>query len=406
MRGIPSSFLVFFFLLVFFIELISYFGFRVLLHMCTRKIKINLTILYVLISLASSGLLLYSFANPELIRQARNYTFFYLVISVTFLNLFPKFIFALLTIISFVLRRLAGKRTQLALLAGSLLLSSGIFAMAVYGIFWGRYNLYVERHDLYFDNWPKQLDGFKIVQLSDIHLGSYGKNTRVMEKTVQIVNQLNSDLLLFTGDLVNNFSEEVHGFEPCLERLSARYGKFAIHGNHDYGDYSSWPDSASKKSNQLQIQKSLTDAGFRLLLNQWEKIAVKDTSISLIGVENWGHPPFPQYANLDLALKGIPENSFKILMSHDPAYWSSVVVPKTDIQLTLSGHTHGGQLGIKIAGIEFSPIYLIQKNWAGIYQSDNQILYVNRGLGTIGFPGRIEMRPEVTILTLYRTRNH
>lgn len=406
MRGIPSSFLILFFVLVFLVELISYFGIRILINRLSKKIRIYLTALYILVSLLTTGLLLYSFANPEVIRHARNYTFFYVVISITFLNLFPKFIFALSTFISFVFRWLAGKRSQLILVTGSLLICSGIFFTIAFAIIWGKSYLNVEKRDLYFDNWPKQLDGLTIVQLSDIHLGSFGNNTDVMKKTVRIINKINPDLLLFTGDLVNNFSEEINGFEPYLKQLSARYGKFAIQGNHDYGDYSIWPDSTSKKRNLHQIQTSLKDAGFKLLLNQWEKIAVKDTSFSLIGVENWGHPPFPQYANLDTATKGIPLNSFKILMSHDPDYWNSIIVSQTDIPLTLSGHTHGGQIGIKIAGIEFSPVYLIQKHWAGLYQSDNHILYVNRGLGTIGFWGRIEMRPEITVLTLYRTKNH
>ena len=227
-----------------------------------------------------------------------------------------------------------------------------------------------------------------------------------MSNTVRIVKELDPDLLLFTGDLVNNFSDEIKGFEPYLNQLSGRYGKYAIQGNHDYGDYSNWPDSTSKIRNLHQIQSGLTDAGFKLLLNSWDKISVKDTSFALIGVENWGHRPFPQYANLEVAMKGIPLNSFEILMTHDPAHWDAKVVPETDIPLTLSGHTHGGQFGIKIAGIEFSPIYFIEKNWGGLYRSQGQTLYVNRGLGTIGYKGRIEMRPEITLLTLYRTKNH
>lgn len=405
MRGIPSAFLLFFFALVFLIELISYFGFWLLIKQRSKKIRINLTILYLLISLLSTGLLLYSFANPESLRQARNYTLFFVVITVSFLNLLPKFIFSISTILSFIFRWLAGKRSQMILITGASLICSGFFFVIVYGIFVGRYQVNVRHENLYFDNLPEQLNGFNIIQLSDIHLGSFGKNTKVMEKTVRIVNQLNPDLLLFTGDLVNNFSEEAKGFEPYLEQLSAKYGKYAIQGNHDYGDYSAWPDSASKGINLQQIQSSLTDAGFILLLNQWERISVMDTSFSLIGVENWGHAPFPQYANLDEAMKGIPDQSFKILMSHDPSHWNAIVVPQTDIPLTLSGHTHGAQFGIKIAGIEFSPIWFNQKHWGGLYQSENQLLYVNRGLGTIGFPGRVEMRPEITVLTLYRTTN-
>ena len=406
MRGIPSSFLLFFFALVFLIELISYFGIWLLIKQRSKKIRINLTILYLLISLLSTGLLLYSFANPEVIRQARNYTLFYVIITVSFLNLLPKLIFSTFTILSFFFRWLVGKRSQMLLIKGSLLICSGFFLVIVYGIFGGRYHVNVRHENLYFENLPEQLNGFKLVQLSDIHLGSFGKNTYVMEKTVRIVNQINPDLLLFTGDLVNNFSEETIGFEPWLKQLSAKYGKYAIQGNHDYGDYSAWPDTASKSLNLKQVQRSLTDAGFKLLLNQGERIAVKDTAFSLLGVENWGHPPFPQYANLDEAMKGIPNQSFKILISHDPAHWKSIVVPQTDIPLTLSGHTHGAQFGIKIAGIEFSPIWLNQKHWGGLYKADNQLLYVNRGLGTIGFPGRIEMRPEISVLTLYRSTNH
>jgi hypothetical protein len=300
----------------------------------------------------------------------------------------------------------AGKRYQLILLTGSFVICTGFFTVILYGIYWGRYTINVEKQDLYFNNWPEQLNGFKIVQLSDIHLGSFGNNPEVMANTVQIVKGLDPDLLLFTGDLVNNFGDEIKGFEPYLNQLSGRYGKYAIQGNHDYGDYSNWPDSASKLRNLHQIESGLTDAGFKLLLNSWDKISVKDTAFALIGVENWGHRPFPQYADLDAAMKGIPVNSFEILMTHDPAHWSAKVVPDTDIPLTLSGHTHGGQFGIKIAGIEFSPIYFIEKNWGGLYQSQGQTLYVNRGLGTIGYKGRIEMRPEITLLTLYRTKSH
>jgi len=211
---------------------------------------------------------------------------------------------------------------------------------------------------------------------------------------------------MFTGDLVNNFGKEILEFEPYLKALSAKYGKYAIVGNHDYGDYSNWHDSISKLKNRVLIQTKLTKSGFNILLNKWTKVSIKDTSIYIIGVENWGHPPFPQYARLDLATDSLPKNSFKILLSHDPAYWESKVVTETDIPLTLSGHTHGGQFGIKIAGIEFSPLYLYQKKWGGLYKYENQYLYVNRGLGSIGFWGRIDMRPEITVLTLHRTKSH
>lgn len=403
MRGIPASFLIFFFAFVFLIELISYFGARKLIYLLQIKTRRYITSLYLLFSFSISGLLIYSFSNTELIRQSRNYTFFFIVISLTILNLLPKSFFAIMTLLSTGFRSLGRKQFQVIILAGSLLISFALILSIAHGIFIGRFNIRVEKQNLYFSNLPKQFDGFKIVQISDLHLGSFGNNPKVLAQAVQMIEKLQPDLLLFTGDIVNNFSDEYNGFTPWLKQLSGRYGKYAIQGNHDYGDYFNWPDTLSKRQNLNQIKAGLVNAGFKLLQNQSVNISVKDTSISLIGVENWGHPPFPQYADLEVAMRGIPENSFKILMSHDPAHWEAKVVHQTNISLTLSGHTHGGQFGIKIAGIEFSPIYLYQKDWGGLYQSGNQLLYVNRGLGTVGFPGRIEMRPEITLLTLFRT---
>ncbi len=318
----------------------------------------------------------------------------------------PKSFFAVMTLISWLLRWISGWRVQLLILYGSFVLASGVFVLIIYGHIWGRYSITEVHQDLYFDKLPQQLEGLKIVQLSDIHLGSFNKNPTVLKETMDIINMIKPDILLFTGDLVNNFGDEMEGFESYLHGLSAKYGKYAIQGNHDYGDYYSWPDSTSKQINLDKIRDGIVLSGFKLLLNEWVNIEVQDTSFILIGVENWGHPPFPQYAKLDKAMKGIPDNTFRILMSHDPSHWGSIVVPETDIPLTLAGHTHGAQFGIKIAGIEFSPIYLIQKKWGGLYKSDNQLLYVNRGLGTIGFQGRIDMRPEITILTLHQTKTH
>ncbi len=271
---------------------------------------------------------------------------------------------------------------------------------------YGRYNIRVEKHELIFGDLPHQLDGLRIVQFSDIHLGSFSKNSKILTKAVLKINELHPDILLFTGDIVNNFANELKGYEPYLNKLSSKYGKYAILGNHDYGDYSLWPDSDSKSKNMDEIRNAITNNGFKLLLNQWDTVKIKDTSLCIIGVENWGHPPFPQYAKLDVATQNLPDKSFKILLSHDPAHWHAAVEPQTNIQLTLSGHTHGGQFGIKVAGIEFSPIYFYQKYWGGLYQSEYQKLYVNRGLGTIGFPGRVEMRPEITLLILRSSKTH
>lgn len=406
MRGIPPSFLLVFFAFVILLEVISLLGIRTILKRAGRNTSLIVYTIYLIISLTTIGLLLYLFSNPENIRQTRNYSAFYFVISLAILTLLPKLLFSAFAILSLPIRWLGGKRSHQLLLTGSFIICLGIFLAIANGIFFGRQNVKVEKVDLYFDDLPQQMEGFTIAQLSDIHLGSYGRNKKVMDKTVQLIGQLHPDLMLFTGDLVNNFNNEIHGFETDLSRLSGKYGKYAILGNHDYGDYSTWPDTTAKRLNLDSTKQAIRDAGFDLLLNQSVKITVKDTVFYLIGVENWGHKPFPQYADLDAATKQVPLPSFRILMSHDPAHWSSVVLPQTDIPLTLSGHTHGGQMGIRIAGMEFSPMYLIQKHWAGLYEQEHQKLYVNRGLGTIGFKGRIDMRPEISFLTLHRSKNH
>lgn len=404
MRGIPPSFLIVVLILIIVIEMISLVGLRTILNRASRNVNLIIYTIYLIISLTTIGLLLYLFSNPENIRQTRNYSAFYFVISLAILTLLPKFLFSIFTVISYPIKWVGGKRSHQVMLAGSFIICFGIFLTIANGIFFGRHHVNVEKTDLYFDNLPHQMEDFKIVQLSDIHLGSFGKNKNVMDETVRQIQQIKPDLVLLTGDLVNNFSDEINGFEQELVKLSGKYGKYAILGNHDYGDYSSWPDTIAKRRNLDAIKQSIRDAGFNLLLNQSDQIQIKDTSFYLIGVENWGHPPFPQYADLDTAMKGVPSSSFRILMSHDPAHWSSIVLPQTDIPLTLSGHTHGAQMGIRIAGMEFSPIYLIQKHWGGLYEQDHQKLYVNRGLGTIGFKGRIDMRPEITLLTLHRTK--
>jgi len=406
MRGIPSSYLIIFYLVVTLIELLSYFGIRKLINQLNIGYRRIWLFVYLAFSLIAVSVLFYSFSNPELIRNTQNYLFFYVVITVGYLNLMPKFIWAIAVILSQILGFVRQSRIQMLILAGTALLSLGLFLSIGFGILFGRNAIRTENIDLYFHDLPVQLADLKIVQLSDIHLGSMNQNLELLEHTAHIIQKINPDLLLFTGDLVNNFSSEILGYESCLRKLPGKLGKYAIQGNHDYGDYSNWTDSIAKQQNLAQIRRGMNQCGFKLLLNQWVSVRVKDTSFVLIGVENWGHKPFKQYANLDKALEGVPANAFKILMSHDPAHWNSMVVPYTDIPLTLSGHTHGGQFAVKIAGIEFSPIYFIQKHWGGLYRVDNQYLYVNRGLGTIGFLGRIDMRPEITVITLHRTKNH
>jgi uncharacterized protein len=279
----------------------------------------------------------------------------------------------------------------------------GIFAFVsiFYGITFGGYDYRVEKQTLSFTNLPKSFKGLKIVQISDLHVGTLIGNEKRVERAINIVNSLKPDIILFTGDLVNNYAEELKSWQPVLEKLSAPMGKFSILGNHDYGNYYKWKSQEEKVENLKKIKEFHQLIGFRLMLN--ESIAItKDTAdtIYLIGIENWGKPPFPQYGDLKLAMQYVKNGHFKILMSHDPSHWDHEVVDSTNIDLTLSGHTHGMQFGFKIFGKWWSPIKHWYPKWQGLYEENGQYLYVNRGLGFIGLPGRIYMPPEITEITL------
>lgn len=279
------------------------------------------------------------------------------------------------------------------------------FFFILWGLVFGRFHYQVEKTEIPFIDLPKSLDGLKIVQLSDVHLGSvFGKQNRV-KRAIDIVNSLNPDLVLFTGDLVNNYSEEAHGWEDLFNGLKARYGKYSILGNHDYGDYWVWKSDIEKQNNMSILYKIHKDMGFNLLLNSWDIVPINGDRLALIGVENWGLPPFKQYGDLEQSMKDMPPSLFKILLSHDPSHWDAEIKEKTNIQLTLSGHTHAMQFGFRLGKFKWSPSGYIYKRWMGLYRHNGQSLYVNRGMGFIGFPGRIGLRPEIALLILRRTVN-
>jgi predicted MPP superfamily phosphohydrolase len=232
-----------------------------------------------------------------------------------------------------------------------------------------------------------------------MHLGSFNKNFEKIAKAVDLINEQEPDLILFTGDLVNNFAEETNGWAPVLSKMKAKIGKYSILGNHDYGDYSHWKLPEDKAKNLQEIKDFHKEVGFKLLLNESETITINGEEIALVGVENWGKPPFPQHGDLTKAINGSANLPFKILMSHDPSHWDAQVLD-TDIALTFSGHTHGMQFGLERAGIKWSPVQYKYPRWGGLYQQADQYLYVNRGFGYIGFPGRIGMPPEITFVEL------
>lgn len=277
------------------------------------------------------------------------------------------------------------------------------FLSIAYGIKWGRFNYIVRKHELTFADLPAAFDGLRIVQFSDFHIGSFLHYPEKVREAVEIINRQNADLLLFTGDFVNNVSSEMDSFLQFIGRLKARIGAYSILGNHDYGDYIPWKSVAEKRGNLDRLVRIQEDAGLKMLLNDSQKIALNGEEIELIGVENWGYPPFPQYGDLGKAMVNVDPASFKILMSHDPSHWDEQVLDKTDIDLTLSGHTHGAQFGIEIPGWRWSPVSIRYKRWGGLYKEGNQFLNVNTGIGFIGFPGRVGMPPEITVIELRKT---
>ena len=283
-----------------------------------------------------------------------------------------------------------------------LLLLSVPFVYFVYGITVGKYNYRVRRVKLDFPDLPAAFDGFRLVQISDIHSGSFDRLAGV-RKGIDLVAAQRADLLVFTGDLVNGRAAEIEPYIPYFQALTAPYGKYAVTGNHDYSAGGAGRDQSAWLSNVQAVQRNYGRCGFELLNNRSVSLRKDGAEIHLVGVENWGLPPFPQYGDLDAALRGVPAAGFKILLSHDPSHWDARVLPHAKpVHLTLSGHTHGMQFGLDFAALRWSPVQLVYPRWAGLYREAERYLYVNRGFGWLAFPGRIGIYPEITVFELRR----
>jgi Predicted phosphohydrolases len=272
----------------------------------------------------------------------------------------------------------------------------------VIGIFVGSNRFMVHEVNIQSKALPQSFDGFKIVQISDIHTGSW-YDLKSFEKSVKLIQNLNPDMIVFTGDLVNSITDEAYRFEDLMASFNASYGKFAVLGNHDYGAYASWPSEEAKAQNLADLESFYERTGWKLLKNQSVAIVRGSDSIGLIGVENWGdNLRFPQYGNIDSAIYGMSEMPFFVLLSHDPSHWTKVVCEGyPQIDLTLSGHTHAFQFGITVGSFEWSPVQYLYPTWAGLYEKNGQFLNVNRGLGCLSYPGRIGIYPEITLVTLH-----
>jgi predicted MPP superfamily phosphohydrolase len=271
----------------------------------------------------------------------------------------------------------------------------------IYGMFRNPYRYQLLKTKLNIKDLHPDLSGLKIIQISDIHSGSFLLKEPVAE-SIRMISEQKPDIIFFTGDLINALASEMEPFVEMFRSINAPLGVYSILGNHDYGDYHQWANQEEKLKNFNDLKQMHKNLGWNLLLNEHRQIPVKETLLNIIGVENYSaHPRFQKYGDLKKATEGLNGGSFNILLSHDPSHWDDQVIKDyRQIHLTLSGHTHGFQFGVEIPGFKWSPIQYGYPRWAGLYQLESQYLYVNRGLGYLGYPGRVGILPEITLLTL------
>jgi predicted MPP superfamily phosphohydrolase len=288
----------------------------------------------------------------------------------------------------------------------ALMLGGGLFATLVYGLS-NKYNYKVHKLKLAYKNLPPAFKGLRIVQISDIHSGSFSNKEAVI-KGVELINAQKADIILFTGDLVNDRATEMDDYIAVFNKIKAPMGVYSTLGNHDYGDYYAWPDkdangvSAQRNANLERLKEVHAELGWRLLMNEHVTLDRNGEQIGLLGIENWSAMSrFPKYGDMKKAYAGTAHLPFKILLSHDPTHWDAQVrLDYPDIDLMLAGHTHGMQFGVEIPGFKWSPARFIYKEWAGLYKEGDQRLYVNRGFGFLGYPGRVGILPEITVIDL------
>ncbi|WP_419213755.1 metallophosphoesterase [Maribacter sp. X9] len=370
--------------------------------------------IYILISLAVLINFIYRFSVGEeagrVLSIPKSYAFGFLLTILAFNIVTIIFLFSedLFRIVTGLYQKFFGVEKEFGLPARRRFLSLialGIasipFGALLYGMYKGKYNFKVLKYDLEFEDLPDGFDGYQITQISDIHSGSFD-DRKMIEYGVNLINKQNSDLLLFTGDMVNNMTSEMLPWADLFSTLHAKDGKYSVLGNHDYGDYIPWETEEAKAQNLEDLKDLQKQMGFDLLLNEHRYLQKGADKIALVGVENWGKGGFKKAGDLKKAASQINKDDFKILMSHDPSHWEmEVIADAYHYHLTLSGHTHGMQFGIEIPGwVKWSPVKWRYPYWAGIYKEMGQFINVNRGFGFLGYPGRVGIWPEITVITL------
>ena len=411
-------------ILVIFIAVVEYYSFvafKMAISRLNDKLQIALFLLYGLLILGEA-FSIYAFRHWGI--SALSIPWLKYVVNIFFSVLLGKLVIALIMLIGdvwLIVRKAIQFFSQLAsngqhvpspegnkigrslfISRTAMFLGAALTSGMIYGIS-NRYNYKIRRMRISLKNLPEEFKGLKIVQLSDIHSGSFDDRAAVL-KGIELVNEEKPDIVLFTGDLVNNQAPEIEPYMDVFNQINAPMGVYSVLGNHDYGDYVQWDSEEAKQENLDRLKQHQADMGWRMLLNEHVVLQRGSGKIALVGVENWGAKAhFAKYGDLKKAMQGLEGQDIpvKILMSHDPSHWDAQVRKDfPDIDLTLSGHTHGMQFGIEIPGIKWSPVQYLYQEWAGLYRKGSQYLYVNRGFGFIGYQGRLGILPEITVMEL------
>jgi uncharacterized protein len=403
--------------LIIIVDLYCYKGFWLLSSSWTEGARKLSRILYWIPTIITLLLFGSVAAGFDYFMANRMYGFFYFVTGFAFLFFLPKLFFAVFHLFDDIshLFRLSGNfvaskvksepvehisrfqfLTQVG--AGASLL---VFGGMLYGLTRGKFAFRVIEQEVALKGLPDAFVGARIVHISDMHLGSFLDNYDEVRRAITMINELEADYIFFTGDMVNNYAHEAEPWIEIVGALKAKQGKYSILGNHDYGDYVQWENEDDKKANLKQLEQIQKDMGFRLLRNESTYLVRDGQKIALAGMENWGSG-FAKYGDLKKTMEGLKSEDCVILLSHDPSHWEKEVMSKQKVELTLAGHTHGMQFGVEIPSlnIKFSPARMRYKRWGGLYTEGEQNLYVNRGFGFLGFPGRVGIWPEITLLEL------
>ena len=392
------------FIFLAFLLIVDIYSFQAIKTVSNKKVRLT----YILVNGILYFLLFFQIFFVENVRESALLTYNFTLLFILFVSktililfLFPEDI---LRVIKFLFSKIQNKKIDNSRRKFISNLSLAVAAIPIpimiHGITRGRYNFKVVNHEIGFKDLPESFDGYTITHLSDFHCGSFESRSK-LKYAIDLVNEQNSDLIAFTGDFVNNTYTEILPWIDEFKKINSKDGKFSILGNHDYGDYYDWGNEENKKLGFKKLIEIQNELGFKVLRDESVDIKKNKEKISLVGVENWGDG-FKKKGDIDKAINGLDESDFKIVLSHDPSHWDKILVDhKEKFNLTLSGHTHGMQFGIEIPGfIKWSPVKYRYKYWAGLYERSNQFINVNRGFGVLGFPGRVGIWSEITVIKL------